>query len=93
MTVNFISEPNHKQPKMDGEGARKGQIMAIHYLTIRLSKWAGSQPLSSFMRNPPNVYKYLCKNIPLCMCVCVCKGGEDIRHNLERKGLTQQNTQ
>lgn len=27
------------------------------------------------------------------VCVCVCKGGEDIRHNLERKGLTQQNTQ
>lgn len=91
MMVNFISEPNHKQPKMDGEGAREGQKMAFHYLTIRLSKWAGSQPLSSFMRNPPNVYKYLCKNIPLCM--CLCKGGEDIRHNLQRKALNQQNTQ
>lgn len=66
MKVNFISDPNHKQPKMDGEGAREGWKMAIHYLTIGLSKWAGSQALPSFMRNPPpSVFKYVCKNIPL----------------------------
>ena len=61
MQVNFISDPNHKQPEMDGEADREGWKMAIHYLTIRLSKWAGSQTVPSCMRHLPSDYKYICE--------------------------------
>jgi len=41
-------------------GDREGWKMAIHYLTTRLSQWAGSQTVPSCLRNVPNAYKYIC---------------------------------
>ncbi len=64
---------------MDGEEDREGWKMAIHYLNIRLSKWAGSQTVPSFMRNPPNGYKYVRENVRMCVFVYVCVyGGEGV---------------
>lgn len=41
--------------------------MVIHYLIIRLSKWARSQTVPSFMRNPANASKYVWWRERLCV--------------------------
>lgn len=59
MQVNSISDQNRKQSEMDRKEDRERWKMAIHYLTIRLSKWAGSQTVLSFVMNPLNAYRYV----------------------------------
>lgn len=67
MQVNSISHQNHKQSAIDGEEDGERWKIAIHYLSIKLSKWAGSQTVPSFMRNPSNTYKYVSERDGVCV--------------------------